>query len=208
MSQTAQETVALLEQRLERVEFHLRQSGEWSQPSRDGGDRMDNNETVAKRLSRLEKRLVDYPEAFDPYPSNSGNSLPNQSEHLHVLSAYEPFFASAASELTSLENRQVPQGDALVPLIALQPRLQNALAVQETQAAEVEELKRRSATVLAQWYQNSVIEDGEQWAEWERRLVKVEQQVRRAEAAKYREERASAGRAKKVTFTDPDRSDW
>ena len=136
-----------------------------------------------------------YPEAFDPYSPSTGSSLPNQSEHLHVLSAYEPLFASAASELTSLENRRFPEGEALVSLIALQPRLQAALEVQESQAAEVEDLKRRSATVLAQWYQTSVIEDGEQWAEWERRLVRVEQQVRRAEAAKGREEAPVAGAA-------------
>ena len=59
MSRTAHETVALLEQRLERVEFHLRQSEDWSKPSHDGDDHTNNDETVAKRLSRLEKRLAE-----------------------------------------------------------------------------------------------------------------------------------------------------
>ncbi len=73
-------------------------------------------------------------------------------------------------------------------LVRLQPRIDRLSAVQSEQERELAELRHRSAMVLERWYTVTVMGAGECWAEWDTRLGKVEQQVKRAEAAKARRE--------------------
>ena len=104
-----------------------------------------------------------------------------------VILASEKMFASTTSNLTALQRQHMPDTDALISLAALQPQVEQALAVSEKQWAEMEELRRRSAEALAYWYESSVLEEGERWADWEERLKRVEMAVRRKETARSRE---------------------
>lgn len=59
---------------------------------------------------------------------------------------------------------------------------------QAEQAAEISELRVRTAKVLQQWYEVGLVGSGECWAEWEGRLEGVERDLRRREAVKERRE--------------------
>ncbi len=75
----------------------------------------------------------------------------------------------------------MPDAIALASLIALRPVLAKVQSTQESQERELEELRDRSATVLAQWYEKQVLQGGEQWSEWEERMASMEQDLRRRE---------------------------
>lgn len=53
--------------------------------------------------------------------------------------------------------------------------------MQEQQAAEIAELRARSALVAKRWVEVGVLGGSEVWAEWEGRIEKVERAVRRLE---------------------------
>lgn len=108
-------------------------------------------------------------------------------EELSVILASEKMLMSTTSNLTALQSQHMPHTDALVSLALLQPQVERALAMSEKQWAEVEELRRRSAEALVYWYEISVLEEGERWADWEERLRRVEMAVRRKETARSRE---------------------
>jgi len=59
---------------------------------------------------------------------------------------------------------------------------------QAEQAAEISELRVRTAKVLQRWYEVGLVGSGECWAEWEGRLEGVEREVRRREVVKERRE--------------------
>lgn len=59
---------------------------------------------------------------------------------------------------------------------------------QAEQAAEISELRVRTAKVLQRWYEVGLVGSGECWAEWEGRLEGVERDLRRREAVKERRE--------------------
>lgn len=86
-----------------------------------------------------------------------------------------------------MQNYPIPDAQILRTLLALQPRLTRAQSVQGAQEAELAELRQRSAAALAHWYSRTVLEGGEQWSTWEERMMKMEQKVRREEAALRRE---------------------
>lgn len=77
-----------------------------------------------------------------------------------------------------------------VSLISLQPRLARLELLQESHAREVDHLRLRSASVLQRWYALGVLEGGECWTEWERRVTDVEKRVRREEAYRARDIKA------------------
>lgn len=93
-----------------------------------------------------------------------------------------------ASHLTTLQDQSLPDAQPLTSLIALRARLDHALVVQWDQKTEVDELRQRSAMTLALWYQQSVLRGGNRWSEWEQRLARLEQTVRRREKARVLQE--------------------
>lgn len=108
-------------------------------------------------------------------------------EQLPVVLSSEAMFQPAISHLTTLQTCDLPGSRAFVSLVELQPRLKRAMEVQDQQAKEVDELRQRSAAILERWYEGTVLENGQQWVEWDDRLSKVELAVRRAENVRSRE---------------------
>ncbi|EER40656.1 nuclear distribution protein RO10 [Histoplasma capsulatum H143] len=115
-----------------------------------------------------------------PQPPAIPSTLSQQALTSIILS-YASAFPETASRLTSLKDLPIPPASLSASLIELQPRLDRLVAVQEQQAAEIAELRARSALVAKRWVEVGVLGGGEVWAEWEGRIEKVERAVRRLE---------------------------
>lgn len=63
-------------------------------------------------------------------------------------------------------------------------------AHQQIQALELESLRTRTATALSAWYEQNAMQESRRWNEWESRLLRIEQSLRRREAATRREQAA------------------
>ena len=161
--------------------------------------------TAASRLRKLELQMqalasksstVDQVlklQAQHPHLFTQANSveLPNTlslpSQAALVLS-HAQSYSKISGQLQSLQETSVPDPTSASKLRELQPRIDRAAARQEKQAAEVAELRSRSAAAVEKWYETGVLGMAEQWAEWEERMRDVEIVVRRLEAVKKREE--------------------
>lgn len=80
----------------------------------------------------------------------------------------------------------MPDPAALTPLVDIVPRIEKARVKQDKQAAELAELRARSARAVEEWYTGGVLGMGERWTEWEERVKEAEILVRRKEAYKKR----------------------
>jgi hypothetical protein len=106
-----------------------------------------------------------------------------------IVLSYATAFPETASRLTSLNDLPVPDAQSSAALIDLQPQLERLAQTQSEQAAEISELRVRTARVLQRWYDVGLVGSGECWAEWEGRLEDVEREIRRGEVVrKGREE--------------------
>lgn len=106
-----------------------------------------------------------------------------------MVLSYATAFPETASRLSSLKDLPIPDAQASIALIELQPRLQKLLAVQRQQALEMSELRTRSARLLQRWYELGVLGSSECWAEWEAQLEDVEREVKRNEVIRDRRAR-------------------
>lgn len=119
---------------------------------------------------------------------NENTSAQSGSGHQSVVLASGALIPQTVSDLNALQTQRIPETKPLTTLVSLGPRLEKALAVQQAQVLEERELRDRSAHLLARWYERSVLRSGEQWADWEDRLAKMELKLRREEHARRREE--------------------
>ena len=100
-------------------------------------------------------------------------------------------YPTTASRLNAIKDLPIPPPETSAALIALHPRLAKVEMLQESQAQEMSELRRRSASVIQRWYELGVLGESECWAEWEERLVDVEKRVRREELHQAQEDKES-----------------
>lgn len=128
--------------------------------------------------NRLDSR---FPDLFQsPAPNAVPATLSSQALTALVLS-YASAFPETASRLTSLKDLPIPPAEASTSLIELQPRLDRLAVVQEQQAAEVAELRARSALLMKRWMEVGIVGGGEVWGDWEGRVERVERTVKRIE---------------------------
>lgn len=198
--QTASETLALLEERLRRLNYTLHGD------SATANNTSDNKPTLSatERFRKLERNLANLssksPTASDilnlqsHHPNlfvsthNDAPSTPPPSSLATLVLAHEPLFRQSSTSLQTLSSQNsIPDPAALAKLIALEPRLERVLQKQDEQAREVAELRARSARVVEKWYQEGVLGMGEKWAGWEETLREGEILVRRSEARERRE---------------------
>ena len=106
-----------------------------------------------------------------------------------TILANAPLYASSSSQLQSLKDLTPPPVSASTALIAIQPELALLELEQDGQALEIAQLRERSAMLLQRWYEIGVLGWGECWQEWDERLARIEQRIRRAESRKTREEK-------------------
>lgn len=114
-------------------------------------------------------------------------STAQRDQQLSLVLASEDEFAPLNSQLPALQGQHMADSKHLAGLVALEPRLARAQAVQDRQTREAEELRRRTAEALATWYEKTVLEGGEGWVEAERRLAHMDLGIRRAEHANARD---------------------
>ena len=130
---------------------------------------------------RLEKN---HPELF---PQDGPPSL-DTAEQLATLKAYANAIPIFVSQLNLTQDLGVPPLESFNALAALRPRLSQVERDYESLAAEVAELRLRSAAILQRWYETTVLAGGDCWVQWEERLDAIERAVRRREVLKQAEE--------------------
>lgn len=192
------QTLDLLESRLRRVTFAL-----------TGGTvediDQDPRSTAASRLRILETKLTNLAsksstasQTLDLYHQNpsifNADSLASAPQDLppsalaSLVLAHAQSYQRMRTQLSSLENVTIQEPAALVPLVDLQPQIEQVAAKQTQLALQVASLRARSAKLLETWYTQGVLNMSEHWADWEERLRDVEILTRRMEAAKKRED--------------------
>lgn len=182
-------TFALLESRLERIEYVL--SGPKSDPE-------PKPKTVPERIKKLEQSLKElsaktvllsevqqliskYPELLSSPPSPENEAGLSSKEQSAIVLSRAPDFASTASQLKALEDQQIPETDGFAKLAKLRPRIAEAEERQLKQALEISELRRRSGMLVSRWKHIFLLGQGRCWVEWHERLTKAERSVRRTE---------------------------
>ncbi|KAJ5470360.1 hypothetical protein N7530_007717 [Penicillium desertorum] len=192
-------TIELLEARLRRLTYLLTGATDWTGVPTAPEKPASLDETVTRRLARLESELERLsrsvpavrdvlqllqpddrnPDLFQTTPPHEiPEGLTTQTLASIVLS-YATAFPETASRLTSLNDLPVPDAQSSAALIDLQPQLERLAQTQSEQAAEISELRVRTARVLQRWYDVGLVGSGECWAEWEGRLEDVEREIRR-----------------------------
>ncbi|EPS39700.1 hypothetical protein H072_6504 [Dactylellina haptotyla CBS 200.50] len=154
--------------------------------------RLSALEAALTRLANHSKPVHDllslhaaYPEIFIDVlpaiqlPPSGGLSI---EEKAAVVLSSAPGVQSVTSQLVSLRDLPVPDVDTSVKLVGLQPRLDKLVVMQEMQAREMADLRRRSLKVLERWYEVGVEGVNECFAEWDERVAKCERVVRRMAA--------------------------
>ncbi|PLN81569.1 nuclear distribution protein RO10 [Aspergillus taichungensis] len=199
-------TLELLEARLHRLTYLLTGDATWSGIPTPPPKPASLDETVSKRLQKLERDLNKlsrevpavrdmihlhdtFPDLIRPTPARTAPETLTTQNLASIVLAYASAFPETASRLSSLNDLPVPDAEASATLVALQGRLDALAQTQEDQAGEVAELRVRSARALQRWYEVGVVGSGECWAEWEGRLGDVEREVRRVEVLRGRRER-------------------
>jgi len=107
-----------------------------------------------------------------------------------LVMSHAPSYHGAASELTSLNDLPIPDVSGSTNLIALEFRMRELSSKGAIQEQQVENLRIRSANVVARWHEVGVLDMGECWSEWEGRLTATEQLIKREQAARKREQEA------------------
>ncbi|KAI7311148.1 hypothetical protein KC340_g10266 [Hortaea werneckii] len=201
---TAADTLALLEERIRRIDHLLR--GHATLPSSLHEKDQDLEFPPASATARLRKlecslnSLLDrspaaqqavalqksHPQLFSSHPTTP-NDLPTSTLATLVL-AHNHLYTQLSTQLTQLQSTPLPDSTPLTHLIDLQPRITQLQTKQHDQAQELADLRSRSAQAVEKWYTGGVLDMGERWADWEERVREVEILVRRREAAKRREE--------------------
>ena len=196
--QTTAATLALLDERLRRVNYALHGDSEVGD-----SDPSQTPRSAIARLRALERTLAQlcvrspataevlalqkaHPSLFHPHSSNLPSTL-RPSQLAALILAHSQLYTSVSANLTQLQDTRVPDPAGTVKLLDLAPRIEKARVRQEKQAREVAELRARSARVVEQWLEVGMLGMSERWAEWEERLREVEIVVRRREGAKRRE---------------------
>ncbi|KAF2768326.1 hypothetical protein EJ03DRAFT_121442 [Teratosphaeria nubilosa] len=201
LKETAADTLALLEERVRRIDYALH--GNHSSISTD--DTLDNASSVKARLRHLERSLASlaaqsptvaevlalqksHPSLFNLAGPANSNDIPPQ-QLVQIILSHAPIYTSLASQLTQLSsNPSVPDNKHFVQIVPLQDRIRKARAREAELQQEVAMLRQRSARVVKTWYEMGVLEMGGKWAEWEERCREAEKVLTKEEARKGREE--------------------
>jgi len=199
LDKVAEETVHSLETRLRRIEFVL--SGTSEDPVSDlfALRTAGRENSVHARLAALErdlaklcrksttvKEMIDlyknYPEIFknaQTHHATSSSSTLTPSERLSTVLTAASSIHATSSQLTSIRDTPIPDPNVSTDLIALFPRINRAEVVQQTQAREIAELRRRSAALLERWYLLGIEGVNECFAEWDERTLEVDKLLSR-----------------------------
>ncbi|KAJ5759918.1 hypothetical protein N7520_007074 [Penicillium odoratum] len=198
-------TIELLEARLRRLTYLLGGTTDWTGVPTAPEKPTSLDETVSRRLAGMERELAKlsrsvpvvrdiiqlhdrFPDLFKSPPAHEIPEGLSTRALTSIVLSYATAFPETASRLTSLNDLPIPDAQSSATLIDLQPRMERIAQTQAEQAAEISQLRVRTAKVLQRWYEVGLVGSGECWAEWEARLEGVERDIRRREAVKERRE--------------------
>ncbi|EGD91634.1 hypothetical protein H112_00740 [Trichophyton rubrum D6] len=202
---TAADTIELLETRLRRIEFLLTGQTNWAgEPEQASEPPASVRETVSARLAELEhglrrlsarvpavqdvlKLYSRYPDLFQSASTHTPPATMTPATLASIVLSYATAFPETASRLSSLQDLPIPPASASTALVELQPRIDRAQETQRRQAEEIAELRVQSTLLMKRWVEVGVVGGGEVWGEWEERMKMVEIGVRREEKARERE---------------------
>ncbi|KAF3897524.1 Nuclear distribution protein RO10 [Trichophyton interdigitale] len=202
---TAADTIELLETRLRRIEFLLTGQTNWAgEPEQAAEPPASVRETVSARLAELEhglrrlsarvpavqdvlKLYSRYPDLFQSASTHTPPATMTPATLASIVLSYATAFPETASRLSSLQDLPIPPASSSTALVELQPRIDRALETQRRQAQEIAELRVQSTLLMKRWVEVGVVGGGEVWGEWEERMKMVERGVRREEKARERE---------------------
>ncbi|DAA77218.1 TPA_exp: Uncharacterized protein A8136_6478 [Trichophyton benhamiae CBS 112371] len=202
---TAADTLELLETRLRRIEFLLTGQTNWAgEPEQASEPPASVRETVSARLAELEhglrrlsarvpavqdvlKLYSRYPDLFQSASTHTPPATMTPATLASIVLSYATAFPETASRLSSLQDLPIPPASASTALVELQPRIDRALETQRRQAEEIAELRVQSTLLMKRWVEVGVVGGGEVWGEWEERMKMVERGVRREEKARERD---------------------
>lgn len=202
-SETPDNTLDLLEARLQRISYAL--NGDDESQDASATTQRSADSTAALRLRDLERQMHSlasrspaagevlklqskHPDIFKQHTSiEQSNTLPLAPQAALVLS-HAQLYSRVSAQLQSLQETAVPDSASASKLRELHQRITKAASRQEQQAKELAELRSRSAAAVERWYETGVLGMAERWAEWEERMRDVEIIVRRLEATKKRQE--------------------
>jgi hypothetical protein len=131
-----------------------------------------------------------YPDLINPSPAKDVSPQLEPAEQLAMILTEAPSFPTTASQLNSLHDLPVPPAESFAALAALQPRIAEAERRQLTQAMEISDLRKRSGALVLRWQEIFILGQGRCWAEWDTRVKKAEQLVRRKEVRISKENEA------------------
>ncbi|KAK4561362.1 hypothetical protein LTR86_004679 [Recurvomyces mirabilis] len=210
--ETAAETLALLEERLRRVDYILNGSNiTRDNPAEEASEKTG---TATQRLHHLERALAQltqrspavaqvlalqktHPAIF--HPTSTSTSTPPlfpPTQLAALLLSHTDLYTKTSTSLTHLSSTttktqiSIPDPAQVTKLITLRPRIERVMAKQAEQEREIDILRARSARAVQTWVEDGCLGMGDNWAEWEERLRGVEIAVRRKEGARRREEGA------------------
>ena len=201
-----QSSGALLELRLQRLEFLL--TGSSNLDGLPDGIEVPkrSDDTISARLARLqislgrlrrldgpaggavrgiEALISRFPELLVSKPAVPSSDLPTQAS---VVLSHATLYPETASRLASLQSLQIPAAEASARIVELGPKVTEYQRMQEGLEAEVRDLRQRSARCLEWWVKVGIVAMGDLWEEWEDRLKDVERQVARFERQQKEEE--------------------
>ncbi|KAI9845752.1 MAG: hypothetical protein M1837_004585 [Sclerophora amabilis] len=200
----ALETLDLLETRLRKIEYVVGENSNQTLSKKAGRKtdsialRLADLEHAFKELS-MESEIVQdvlqllgkdtqFPSAFRSSSPEADPTAMSTADVLSVVLSSATQYSTASSDLTVINDMPIPSAEASASLVELLPRIAQLSLTQEKQAKEVAALRQRSASLLERWYDVTILSGGECWTEWDKRMLKVERAVKRAELAKDREE--------------------
>ncbi|RDW62126.1 hypothetical protein BP6252_11559 [Coleophoma cylindrospora] len=197
IDQTAVHTIELLEARLRRIE-HAVIGGHGME---DGAGLKSTQAPATQRITDLERMLhelaaksrvvqdllslhANHPDLFQSIGAAELPTTLDSSSLLSIVLASASAYPTTASRLTSISDLPIPAASLSAQLVELQPRVAKIEALQMDQAADMAELRMRTAAVLQRWYAVDVLGAGDSWAELEDRVDWVEQRVRQVALTK------------------------
>ena len=131
-----------------------------------------------------------YPDLFQSQPAYEIPASLTTTNLFTIVNSCATLYHTSASRLSSIQDLAIPSADACASLIELNARLARVGLLQDAQFTEIADIRSRSVALIERWYQICVLSGGECWADWERRVGKVERDVRRLERLRTREENA------------------
>lgn len=116
-----------------------------------------------------------FPEIFkNVTPPVVQTSMLTSEEKMSTILSAAPSFHATSTQLTSIMDSPIPNPTVSTDLIALVPRISRAEVVQQAQAQEIADLRKRSAALLERWYLLGVEGVNECFAEWDERTLDVD----------------------------------